>query len=105
MKKIIMLMIIASMYQTTVKAAEGNAAEGNSADGKRKAAACVACHGAEGISINPLWPNLAKQKPEYLVKQLTDFYDGKRNDPVMSPMAKTLTEQDRKDIAAYFSSL
>ena len=66
---------------------------------------CAGCHGAAGISNNPLWPNLAGQKDAYLVKQMKAFRDGTRTDPMMSPMAKPLTDADIDNLAAYFSSL
>jgi cytochrome c553 len=52
-----------------------------------------------------MWPNLAGQKEGYLVKQLKAFRDGVRTDPMMSPMAKPLTDDDIENLAAYFSSL
>jgi cytochrome c553 len=75
------------------------------ARGKTKALACAACHGANGISQNPIWPNLAGQKKDYLLKQLADFKAARRVDPVMGPMAQTLSDQDMQDLAFYFSSL
>ena len=66
---------------------------------------CLACHGGKGISVNSLWPNLAGQKADYLIKQLTDFQEGRRTDPLMGPISKTLSEQDIKLIAQYYSSL
>lgn len=75
------------------------------ADGKLKAATCTACHGPEGISSNPLWPNIAKQKRDYLVKQLKAFRGGERKDPLMSPIAQTLTDNDIEELASYFSGL
>jgi cytochrome c553 len=78
---------------------------GDIAAGKAKAAVCAACHGAAGISAMPLWPNLAGQKDQYLVKQLKAFRDGTRKDPSMSPMATALTDADIDNLAAYFSSL
>ncbi|MGE0764369.1 MAG: cytochrome c [Bdellovibrionales bacterium] len=66
---------------------------------------CVACHGPAGISNNPLWPNLAGQKRDYLVKQISDFKADRRKDPLMSPMAKTLSDQDVTVLADYFSGL
>lgn len=80
-------------------------AAGDPVAGKAKAQTCAGCHGMNGISNNPLWPNLAGQKEAYLVKQLKAFKDGTRTDPMMSPMAKPLTEQDMQNLAAYFSSL
>lgn len=80
-------------------------AGGDAAAGKAKAAMCAACHGPAGISANPIWPNLAGQKEAYLVKTLKDFKSGKRNDPVMSGMAKPLSDADIANLAAYYSSL
>ena len=68
-------------------------------------ATCAGCHGAAGVSANPLWPNLAGQKEAYLAKQIKAFRDGTRTDPMMSPMAKPLTDDDIANMAAYFSSL
>ena len=75
------------------------------AAGKAKAASCAGCHGADGISNNPLWPNLAGQKAPYLVKQLKAFRDGARQDPMMSAMARPLTDADIENLATYYSSL
>lgn len=80
-------------------------AGGDAAAGKTKSATCVACHGAAGISANPMWPNLAGQKDAYLAKQMKAFRDGTRKDPVMSPMAKPLSDADIANLAAYFSGL
>ena len=73
--------------------------------GKSKASSCAACHGAKGVSNNDLWPNLAGQKKGYLAKQLKDFRDGKRTDPMMSPMAKSLTDEEIENLAAYYASI
>jgi cytochrome c553 len=78
-------------------------AEGNSEAGAQKALACAGCHGQNGNSVNPLWPKLAAQHPQYTVKQLQDFKSGNRSNPQMSPMATALSEQDMEDIAAYYA--
>ena len=81
-------------------------AAGDVAAGKVKATTvCAGCHGADGISNNPMWPNLKGQKEGYLIKQLKAFRDGTRTDPMMSPMAKPLTDADIDNVAAYYSSL
>ncbi len=77
----------------------------DAAAGKAKSAVCAACHGADGHSLSPLWPNLAGQKEAYLAKQIKAFRDGIRKDPTMSPMAAGLTDADVDNLAAYFSSL
>jgi cytochrome c553 len=79
-------------------------AAGDPDAGKTKSAACAACHGADGNSINPEWPKLAGQHETYIVKQLTYFVDGERENATMKPMAGGLTEQDREDLGAYYAS-
>ena len=78
---------------------------GDPAAGKTKAASCAACHGPAGVSASPLWPNLAGQKDQYLVKQMKAFRDGQRQDPLMAPMAAGLSDEDIEDLAAYYASL
>ena len=82
-----------------------NAFAGDVAAGKAKSATCAACHGADGHSVSPVWPNLAGQKEAYLAKQLKDFKAGTRKDPTMSPMAAPLSDDDIANLAAYFASL
>lgn len=79
-------------------------AAGDAAAGQVKAAACVACHGADGNSMVPMFPKLAGQSESYLVKQMSDFQSGARKNDMMSPMVIGKTEQDIADIAAYFAS-
>lgn len=66
---------------------------------------CVACHGAKGVSVVPIYPNLAGQKEQYLVEQLKAFHDGTRVNPIMQPMAAALSDADIANVAAYLSSL
>ncbi len=80
-------------------------AGGNAAAGKAIASEkCQACHGADGNSTDPQYPRLAGQHANYLVKALSDYNSGARSNPIMSGFAQGLTEQDRKDVAAWFSS-
>jgi cytochrome c553 len=65
---------------------------------------CAACHTADGSRGSPANPILQGQHPEYLVKQLTEFKAGKRQNAVMSGMAATLTEDDMKNVAAFYAS-
>lgn len=78
---------------------------GDAAAGKAKAATCSACHGADGVSLVPMYPNLKGQKAAYTLKQLKDFKSGARKDPVMAGMVAALSEQDMADLAAYYESL
>ena len=79
-------------------------ADGTAAAGEAKSTSCAACHGVDGNSSNPQWPTLAGQHKQYIVKQLKAFKGGQRQDPLMSPMAASLSEDDMADLAAYFSS-
>jgi cytochrome c553 len=77
---------------------------GDPAAGKAKAAACAACHGVDGNSTAPNFPNLAAQNPAYIVKQLRDYKSGARKNAIMGGMAAPLSDQDMEDVAAYFAS-
>lgn len=98
-------LVVATLSSVLLVSAGFAQAAGDAAAGKAKSAVCAGCHGANGISANPLWPNLAGQKDAYLVKQIKAFRDGTRSDPMMSPMAKPLSDADIDNLAAYFSSL
>lgn len=78
---------------------------GDAAAGKIKSATCGACHGANGISPNDMWPNLAGQKEGYLVLQMKAFRDGQRQNPMMAPMVAGLSDADIENLAAYYASL
>lgn len=73
--------------------------------GQKRAAACFACHNADGISKIPGTPHLAGQDRSYLEKALRAYRDGTRQDPTMNAMAKPLSDRDIANIAAYYSSL
>tara|TARA_R110002153_G_scaffold3042_9_gene14493 strand:- start:2116 stop:2442 length:327 start_codon:yes stop_codon:yes gene_type:complete len=75
------------------------------AAGKAKSAVCAACHGNNGISMIPMYPNLAGQKEQYLVLQMKAFRDGERKNMVMAPMAAGLSDTDIDNLSAYFASL
>ena len=73
--------------------------------GATKSATCVACHGPNGNSANPLWPSLAGQNAAYLAGQLKHFKANARvnSNGVMPGLAAPLSDQDIQDLAAYFS--
>lgn len=73
------------------------------AAGKEKAAACMACHGTNGNSTNPMFPVLAGQSARYIYLELRDYKEGARSNPMMSPMAANLSKADMQDLAAYFA--
>jgi cytochrome c553 len=72
--------------------------------GRQKAQVCAACHGADGNSTAPNYPTLAGQNWRYIYMQLKDFKEGRRKDPVMSPMAANLSKQDMIDLGNYFAA-
>jgi cytochrome c553 len=72
--------------------------------GQAKSVTCAACHGADGTSLNPEWPNLAGQHPAFIANQVTAFRGGQRENMLMTPMAAALTDEDIADLAAFFSA-
>lgn len=98
MKSFFFALITALIFTST------SAMAGDVAAGKAKSALCASCHGPTGISMSPIWPNLAGQKEQYLIKQITAFRDGTRQDPMMAPMVAALSDTDIENLAAYFAS-
>lgn len=72
--------------------------------GKKKAEACVACHGTNGNSPSGAFPTIAGQNARYIYLQLRDYKEGRRKNPMMSAIAAGLEKQDMQDLAAYFAS-
>ena len=83
-----------------VDAAAGEALYSNG-DATRGVTACLTCHGPKGQSAVGTWPKLSAQHAAYTAKQLKNFKEGTRANPVMMGMSATLTEQDMQNIAAY----
>ena len=86
--------------------AEGEAAtKPDLAKGQAAAIVCAACHGGDGNSAIAINPSLAGQHPQYITKQLMNFKSGERKNEIMKGMAATLaTDQDMKNVAAYFAT-
>jgi cytochrome c553 len=78
---------------------------GDAKSGQKKAQTCVACHGVNGMSSAPQWPNLAGQKDDYLRLQLYAFKSYERKNTIMNSVVQALSDQDILDLAAYYSSL
>lgn len=78
----------------------GDATKGQTIAGQ----VCAACHGADGNSPLPMNPVLAGQHPEYLYKQLKNFKSGERQNAVMSGMVASLSDDDMRNVAAYYAS-
>jgi len=77
---------------------------GDATAGQGKAAVCGACHGMDGNSSDAQYPKLAGQHEAYIVRQLTRFKAGQRQNPIMMGMAAPLSEQDMHDLGAYFAT-
>ncbi len=65
---------------------------------------CAACHTADGSRGSPANPIIAGQHADYLVKQLSEFKSGKRNNPIMKGFASTLSDADIASVAAFYAS-
>ena len=79
---------------------------GNANKGSELVESCAACHGADGNSISTDWPKLSGQNQKYLYEQLKYFRDGNRMNALMmsvTPYLQTLSDEDLKDIAAFYS--
>jgi cytochrome c553 len=100
MQKLLVSTIIACgiFLVTNVQAADAEA-------GKKKSEACVGCHGMNGKSNNPMYPSLKGQQNMYLIKAIKAYRDGGRQDPMMSNFAKSLSDGDIEDLAAYYSGI
>lgn len=92
--------VFSSVAAETVVAAKPDLAKGEVSF----AGVCAACHAADGNSLIPVNPKLAQQHPEYLVKQLSEFKAGKRENAVMSGMAAALSDEDMKNISYWLAT-
>ncbi len=79
-------------------------AQGDAAAGQAKSALCATCHSQDGNSQIPMNPKLAGQNANYLIKQLQDYKSGARQNPTMTAMVASLSDQDIADIAAWYAS-
>ena len=82
-----------------------SAIENNKGTVSKNAQACFGCHGENGVSTIPSYPNLAGQKQKYIENQLFAYREGKRTNEIMSPMAKSLSDKDILSLSEYFSNL
>jgi cytochrome c553 len=96
---------IALFFALQKPARAQTAAVGDATAGQALAAACTACHGAQGVSGNPTTPSLAGQDSQYLAAALHGYKDGARGDATMKGMAAALDDTAIKNLAAYYASL
>jgi cytochrome c553 len=80
-------------------------AGGNLERGKEKATqVCVACHTVEGISQNPIFPNIGGQYQDYMLHALQSYKSGARQNGIMQGIVATLSAQDMEDVTAYYAA-
>lgn len=111
--KIVPIPVVAAFVLFSAHAQGESLADGDIEAGKAKSTPCTACHGANGNSMSPLWPNLAGQSAPYIVAQLKAFrgdpdnpdVEPTRSDPLMSPQSINLSDEDINDLAVYYESL
>ena len=65
---------------------------------------CMSCHSTDGSRGSPANPIIQGQHSDYLVKQLTEFKAGTRNNPIMKGIASTLTPDDMRNVAAFYAT-
>ena len=95
-----LLLAMPAQAATPAAAAKADPAKGQAISQQ----VCGACHTADGSRGSPANPIIAGQHPEYLVKQLQEFKAGKRNNPVMKGFASTLSDDDMRNVAAFYAS-
>jgi cytochrome c553 len=98
------MVLIVSMLSSLSACAEPSLIP-NLADGEKKSAICGQCHGKNGISIIPIYPNLAGQKQGYMELQLQAFRSGQRINAAMTPHARRLSDQDIVDLSGYYANM
>jgi cytochrome c553 len=100
--------LVVALLGTCAHAAETAPAPGAKVDPAKgatiSAGVCVACHTNDGSRGSPANPILQGQHADYLVKQLSEFKAGKRDNPIMKGMASTLSDADMKNVAAFYAS-
>lgn len=96
---------LAALLAAPVSVLAQSLVAGSAEAGKAKALTCSACHGQDGNSVNPEWPNIAGQSAPYIAAQLSAFKSGLRQNPLMTSQAMLLSDDDMRNLAVYFEGL
>jgi cytochrome c553 len=96
---------VAALAAVAILATGGGAGAADAEAGRVLARQCQVCHALDGRGTNPTVPNIGGQSETYLVKQLTDFREGRRSDEQMSIIAEGLDDAQIADLAAYFGAI
>ncbi|MBL4671895.1 MAG: cytochrome c4 [Arenicella sp.] len=99
------LLLSAAVFVSSIATSNVAFATGDADAGKAKSVVCAACHGAQGISLISVNPNLAGQVPGYIAAQLAVFKSGERANAIMAGQAAGLSNEDMADLDAYYASL
>jgi len=97
--------VLATTFLLTGTAFGDPLVEGDADAGKAKSITCGACHGADGNSVNPVWPSIAGQHPTYFVEQLQAFKNGQRSEPLMLGQVMLLNDEDMRNLAVYYGTM
>ncbi len=103
--KLALLFALATLTLAPSQVRAQSLVDGSAEAGKARALTCTACHGPEGNSSSPMWPNIAGQNAPYILAQLQAFKSGARKNPLMSSQAMLLSDEDMANLAVYFESL
>ena len=103
--KLALLFALATLTLAPSQVRAQSLVDGSATTGKARALTCTACHGPEGNSSSPMWPNIAGQNAPYILAQLQAFKSGARKNPLMSSQAMLLSDEDMANLAVYFESL
>ncbi len=106
MKKILCMGLLLGFFSANAFAEAK--VKANASAGKAKAAVCASCHGSNGMTTIPGYPNLAGQNEQYLVTAMKAYKSGERTGAtatIMKLQMQVLNEQDIKDLAAYYSQM
>ena len=104
MKLPVRILIAAALAAAPAVSVSAPAAAQDMTVANGKIAVCIACHGHDGMSAQPIYPHIAGQHAEYLVKSLAAYRDGARTDPLMSPMSVGLTDEEIQQLADHYAA-
>ncbi len=103
--KLAPIFVLAGFTLVALHARADSLVDGSADAAQTRAITCMACHGPQGNSVNPLWPNIAGQSAKYIYAQLKAFKAGARTDPLMMSQAVLLSDEDMRNLAVYFEGL
>ena len=103
--RLVLIAALGGVFLAGSALAEGTLAEstGDRAAGRKLAGQCRTCHGLDGMARIPIAPHIGGEPAEYLVHQLAAFRDGRREHEMMSIVAKSLSDQQILDLAAWYA--